>query len=123
MNEEFDKLPWHDASLHGIWIDRTNPGISDTVVLNIEWCDGTKNKIVFNECYLFKATMNFGVVAEESIYCMKISNDSEEILDIKRSWEALSVDLSDLYCYEIVTNSTGSNIVVCAKSFDLEECS
>jgi hypothetical protein len=38
----FDELPWHDAMLVDVIIDRRAPGHDDRIVLAIDWPDGFK---------------------------------------------------------------------------------
>jgi hypothetical protein len=40
MNINFNDLPWHDANLQSIYIDRQKPGEQDNVKLLIDWPDG-----------------------------------------------------------------------------------
>ena len=67
MKDKFNSLPWHDAELLIVTVDRSNAGISDTVVLGVKWPDGMANNIVFSDCYFLDVRMNFGVISEESI--------------------------------------------------------
>jgi len=119
MDTEFNSLPWHDAELLSISIDRSNAGNSDTVTFVVKWPDETQNEIVFNDCYFFDARMNFGVVAEESILEGICLNESGQISDIKRKWQSLGVKLDNIRCYRIITNSTNSQINIYALSYTL----
>jgi len=67
MDSIFNSLAWHDAELLSINIDRLDAGNNDIVALSIKWPNGKKELLVFIECYLLDAEMNFGVIAEESI--------------------------------------------------------
>ncbi len=116
MMNKFNSMPWHDAQLLSISIDRSNAGNSDTVGLLVEWPDGIRNKIIFSDCYLFDAKMNFGVVAEESILDAMCLDESDQISEIKNKWEQLGVKLDQIYCYRIITNSTNSQIDIYALS-------
>ncbi len=119
MNANFNSLPWHDAELLSININRSNAGNSDAVALSVKWPDGNKSDIVFNDCYLLNARMNFGVIAKESILEAMCLNESDQILEIKRKWQLLGVELDGIRCYRIMTNSTNSQIEIYALSYTL----
>ena len=117
MDTKFNALPWHDAELISINIDRSNAGNSDVVALVIKWPDGSSNNIVFDDCYLFDTKMNFGVIAEENILEATCFFESDQIIDIKGKWQPLGVMLDNLCCYRIITNSTNSQIDIYALSY------
>lgn len=119
MDANFNSLPWHDAELLSINIDRSNAGNSDTVALSIKWPDGNKSNIIFNDCYLLDARMNFGIIAEESILEAMCLNENDQILEIKSRWQSLGVELNSICCYRIITNSTNSQIEIYALSYTL----
>jgi len=119
MSTKFESLPWHDAELLSISIDRSNAGNSDTVSFVVKWPDGKHNDIVFNDCYLFDARMNFGIVAEESILEAICLDESDQISDLINKWQSLGVELDDICCYRITTNSTNSQVDIYALSFTL----
>lgn len=39
MNINFNELPWHDANLRFIYIDRQKPGEQDSIRLVVDWPD------------------------------------------------------------------------------------
>lgn len=119
MNTNFNFLPWHDAKLLSINIDRSNAGNSDLINLSVKWPDGHKSDIVFSDCYLLSARMNFGIIAEESILEAICLKESDKILEIKGKWQTLGVELDGICCYRIVTNSTNSQIEIYALSYAL----
>lgn len=119
MDTKFNSLPWHDAGLLSINIDRSNAGNNDTVTFVVKWPDGSQNNLVFNDCYLFDARMNFGVVAEESILEAVCLDEGGQISDIKNKWQSLGVALDNIRCYRIITNSTNSQIDIYALSYTL----
>ncbi|MEP3245481.1 MAG: hypothetical protein ABJN40_01660 [Sneathiella sp.] len=119
MKTKFDSLQWHDAELLSISIDRSNAGNNDTVSIAVRWPDGSQNNVVFRDCYLLDAVMNFGVIAEESILEAICLDTGRRISEIKRNWEKLGVNLEGISCYRIVTNSTNSQIDIYAMSFIL----
>ena len=58
--------------------------------------------------------MNFGIIAEETIRNAEYHEDSEDINEIRRIWENIGADLSDLGKFEIETNSTNSRLIIYA---------
>jgi hypothetical protein len=117
--EKFNELPWHDSALLNVEIDRKMPGEKDCVKILVKWPSGDENFIVFNNCYLFEAKMNFGVVAEESILSAICTEDNNEIASVRSKWSPLGVELGNLLCYTINTNSTNSSLKVFALSMDV----
>jgi hypothetical protein len=119
VTPSFNELPWHDAELRGLSVDRRQPGIVDRVSLSVCWPDGTENEIQFRDCYALSAEMNFGVIAREAIFAARISQDAPGSTEIRRRWEPVGVRLDDLVCFEIETSSTGSTLRIYAKSFEV----
>lgn len=117
METEFSKLPWHDAELLGIEIDRRNPGERDQVVVNVRWPNDEQSELVFSDCYELEAKMNFGVIAPESILDASLIDDSQELAEVRSKWEQAGVDLAGLKCFEIKTNSTNSLLRIYALSY------
>lgn len=118
MNVNFVDLPWHDANLQSIYIDRQKPGEQDIIKIIIDWPDNNSSSIIeFLDCYAFTANMNFGIVACESILKAECLNDSEELNFIRREWLKVGVNLEKLKCFIITTNSTNSTINIFALCF------
>ncbi|KGO87210.1 hypothetical protein Q765_05940 [Flavobacterium rivuli WB 3.3-2 = DSM 21788] len=124
MLKEFNDLEWHDARLEKITIDRYNSDKVknvDSIELTIKWPSQSKNKIVFENVYQANLNMNFGVIAEDSIYIAHIKEESKEAELIKDKWIKLYKGIENLICFEIVTNTTNSNIQIFAMSFSIVE--
>ena len=121
IKQTFDDLEWHDALLLSISIDRQNPGERDEVTLLVAWSDGRKDKVHFRECYALDAQMNFGVVAPESIRAAHCVSESSRLVEMRERWRGLGVDLADLCCFEITTNSTASVIRIFARHFNVTD--
>ncbi|WP_416391618.1 hypothetical protein NR756_02690 [Alloalcanivorax xenomutans] len=119
MKVDFNSLPWHDAELVAVNIDRSNAGRGDNISLLIKWPDGRKNDVVFEDCYFFDAKMNFGVVAKETILEGVCLGENDRILEIKKKWQSLGISLDGICCYRIITNSTNSKIEIYALSYML----
>lgn len=114
---DFDALPWHDAVLLGISIDRRTPGENDEVMMSVRWGTGRETRLRFIDCYAFDARMRFGIVAEEAIREARRIHDSEELHDLQQKWSRVGADLSNLQCFEMSTSATASIIRIFASSF------
>lgn len=123
MNDDFFDFPWHDAEIKLIVIDRQNPGEHDSVRLSLRWPDQAESDVVFYDCYAFSGQMSFGIIAAETILEVRLVTHGTELDVIKGRWRALGVELPDLKCYEIETNSTASILKVFANRFAIEGCS
>lgn len=122
MNANFNDLPWHDASLQFIYIDRQNPGERDVIKFLIDWPDGYKSSTIeFYDCYALIANMNFGIVACEAILTAECFTDSEELKSIREDWSKAGVNLENLKCFKITTNSTNSTISIYALGFQIKD--
>lgn len=117
----FEGLEWHDAALLSLHIDRQTPGERDDVVLLIKWPDGRMQTVRFTDCYFLDVQMNFGVIAEESILSARCVAHSEKLAAFRSDWTRMGVDLHDLLCFEITTNSTASVIRVYAMQFEVSD--
>jgi hypothetical protein len=121
VEQAFEALEWHDAVLLSLSIDRRAPGKRDEVVLLAEWTDGRKQKVRFADCYALDAQVNFGVMAPESIRTARCIADTPKLAEMRQRWTTLGVELEDLRCFEITTNSTASDIRVYAKRFEVSD--
>ena len=119
MDIEFSELPWHDAVLLNIVIDRRNPEKNDQVIVDIQWPNGRKNSLVFSDCYRVDASMNFGIIASDSILDASLIDQSLDLSKIKEKWMQIGVDLKTLKCFEIETNSTGSLLHIYSLGYSL----
>jgi hypothetical protein len=110
--ESFNELPWHDATVLELRIDRRRAGHVDEVMLTMMWPDERRTRIRFVGCYSLDAKMNFGVVASETVRSATEREDSGELNALRAKWKPLGVDLSSLRSFSIETNSTGSFLTV-----------
>jgi hypothetical protein len=111
----FNDYCWHDAIVKNILIDRSNPGINDSIHLDVMWSDRTRSRITFEEVYLAKFNLNFGVISTENILNAKIANsDNEDLSNLYLKWKGL-LDNIILNCYVINLNSTGGEIKIISK--------
>ena len=117
MSIDFNDLPWHDANLQSIYMDRRNPGEQDCVKLLIDWPNDTSSTIEFHDCYAFTANMNFGIVAPESILTAECVIDSKELILIREEWLKVGINLEKLKDFNLLTNSTNSIIRIFALGF------
>ncbi|WP_113617748.1 hypothetical protein [Chitinophaga flava] len=115
MEFDFDDCYWHDSILESIFIDRSDPGNNDSVEMVIDWYDQPRSKLVFKKVYLYKATMNFGIIAKESIDMAYITpEDDEDLVGFYKGWKG-AFDHVKMNCYVIKTNSTGGEIKILAE--------
>ncbi len=117
MAPSFEELPWYDAELRALSIDRSEPGIADRVDLSILWPHGAENEIRFSDCYALVAEMNFGVIARETILAARINQDASALATVKARWAPTGVLLDDLTCFEIETAATGSTLRMLRQAF------
>ncbi len=120
MVDTYNSLDWHDTVILAINIDRRTPGENDSVSIDIQWPDGKENKLLFSECYMLDAQMNFGIIAEECIMSSECIIENDGIESIRDKWISLGVELDDLHCFSIITISTNSLINIYALSYELK---
>ncbi|SDG28305.1 hypothetical protein [Chitinophaga filiformis] len=110
------------STLQSVFIDRNDPGRNDSVEIIVKWYgSNSKSKLVFKKSYLFKATMNFGIVANESIDDAYIAPpDDEDLTDFYKKWKGF-FDQVKLHCYVIKTSSTGGEIKILAEDVEMIE--
>ncbi len=118
MNESFNNLPWHDATIQSIKIDREHPGDQDTIKFLIIWPEEQNaSTIEFTDCYALNMNMNFGIVALKSILHAECFGASEKLNVIRNEWSRMGVNLENLKCFRIETNSTNSIINIYALGY------
>jgi hypothetical protein len=118
MNADFDSLPWHDAELLEMLVDRRNAGECDEVRLRVVWPQSDKALLIFRNCYAMTVDMCFGIVATERIGCASLVKDDPGLTSIRVRWMSLGVPLESLGCYRIQMSSTGSVIQIYATQFE-----
>ena len=120
MNTNFNELPWHDAILQFIYIDRQKPGDQDVIRILIDWPGSSSpSTIEFYDCYALNMNMNFGIVACESILTAECFSDSIELNAVRKVWSKAGIYLEDLKYFKIITNSTNSTINIFALGFKM----
>jgi hypothetical protein len=119
MSDIFNSLPWHDAELLELLVDRRNPGVCDEVRLRIAWPQGEETTLVFRDCYAMTTEMNFGIISEERITGASLIDDDPVLISIRDRWETLGVSLEMLRCYRLETSSTSSVIRIYAKQLQI----
>jgi len=116
---DFNSLNWHDSIIKAIIIDRSNPGNSDSIKIEISWPNGENNIISFINTYWADLNMNFGIECPESILCAHSEGrENETLVSLYAKWNGMINDV-ELYNYEIETNSTNSKIRIIAQSFEI----
>lgn len=118
----YNDFCWHDAVIRNMQIDRTNPGIKDTIAFEIEWPDGKGNAIIiFENVYWAEMNLNFGIVAEETIFdSTELENDNQELANLYSKWNGAINDVK-LKTYKIELNSTGGEIKIIAKTYRIDK--
>lgn len=119
MNTAFNSLPWHDAALLEMSVDRRNAGARDEVRLQVAWPHGEEATFVFRDCYALTADMTFGIIATERIGSAKLDDDDPNLASIRDQWKSIGVPLDLLNCYRLEMSSTGSVIRIYAKQFEI----
>lgn len=119
MNADFDSLPWHDAELLELLVDRRHAGECDEVRLRVVWPQSGEASLVFRNCYAMTADMCFGIIATERIDCASLVKDDPGLTSIRDRWKSLGVPLELLDCYRIQMSSTGSVIQIYATQFEV----
>jgi hypothetical protein len=117
------ELPWHDAILMDIKVDRRNPGNNDCVLMVIDWPNGGKSEIEFQDCYAASLVFNFGVLAEETIRNFSIISEGPEMDAIRTRLSSFGPVVRHLNLYRVETNSTASILEIVAMKYrmvDLE---
>ena len=120
MINDFAEYEWHDAEIKGIYINREAERVDDIVSMQIRWPEGSADQINFIHCYHAEFSLNFGVMGAESIRFARIVFDDDNIKIIRKNWERLGVEMQELKCFEIETNSTNSLIRIYAMSVEFE---
>lgn len=121
MKKKYNNLPWHDAIIQFIYIDRNRPGEQDIIKILINWTLGNDSSVIeFYDCYASSMNLNFGILASESILTAECFDESEELDSIRQKWSKVGVDLRKLLCFQIITNSTNSIINIYALGFRLD---
>jgi hypothetical protein len=97
MTFDFNDCYWHDSILNSIFINRSNPGYDDdTVEITVEWYeDKSVSKLIFKKAYQFKATMNFGIIAHETIDTAYIApSDDIDLVDFIKAGRDFLITLN-----------------------------
>src|ERR1700710_2952877 len=101
----FNDFYWHDAKIKNIQIDRSNPGVEDTIIFDIDWPDGKgKSTILFEEVYWAQMKLNFGIVADETILnSIELDSDNQDLINFYSKWKG-AMDEVKLNTYKIELN-------------------
>ena len=88
MKKIFESLDWHDATLESLFLDRSQPGVRDEIVLKVIWPDESVDELLFKDCYRFESTLNFGIIATESVEEARCFDSSTDLDDLRVKWKA-----------------------------------
>lgn len=117
IKTKFNALPWHDAVIRDIYIDRTNAGKQDQIAFKIEWPNDLISEIVFTDCFALNADVNFGVGPQENILDADCLEQSSDIEKVRMKWSKLGVVIEPLFCFMMHTNTSNSIFRIVAKDF------
>lgn len=116
---KFEEYYWHDSEIRNIIIDRSNPRTKDIIVFEIDWIDKGLGKLIFKDVYSANINMNFGIITAECIASAYVTNENDLALtEVYQRWNGL-INEAKLFCYVIKTISTGSEIKIIAKGFEV----
>ncbi len=115
---KFEDYNWHDLEIKGIAIDRNNPGKNDVIEFAIKLRNGSISKLLFQDVYWANLSLNFGIVASETINRVYIaSEDDLDLLNFKNQWTPiLKNNIEDYKMYVLEFNSTYSIIKIIANN-------
>jgi len=120
MNKIFNELPWHDAIIHSVFIDRNSPGENDSICIKITWPTGENSLVFFQNCYSAILNLNFGIVAPESILSAECLEESDEIQYIREKWSKHGISINKLRQFRIKTNSTNGLIEIFSSDVEIK---
>ncbi|WP_304964159.1 hypothetical protein, partial [Bacteroides congonensis] len=101
---KFEDYNWHDLEIKGITIDRNNPGKNDVIEFTIKLRNGSISKLLFQDVYWANLSLNFGIVASETINRVYIaSEDDLDLLNFKNQWKSIlknNIEDYKMYVFE-----------------------
>lgn len=117
---EFEEIEWHDAVINNIVIDRKFPGKYDAIKFDISLpIDDENIQLLFEELYKVEMSLNFGIIAEETISQIEVyPEDTEEIMSLKKNWKGQLDDIKLIH-YNIKLNSTGGCVNIICKDLKI----
>lgn len=116
-----DDFNFHDSILKEIIIERNNPGYRDEVKIKIGFLDGNNIEVIFEDCFKAIFDLNFGIIAEETIFDFYRSTENDNELKIlKEKWLNIGGSIEGLSLFCIETNSTKSMIKIYARDYKIE---
>lgn len=114
---DFAELPWHDAVILRVVIDRRQVDRIDSVDFEMLWPDDSRSTIRFVDCMAAEAKLNFGVEGEESVLSAEVEIASRAALAVQAKWEKIGGLPFHLKSFTIETNSTASTWTIHAREF------
>lgn len=125
---KFQDLPWHDAQLRNVNVNRSD---EDIIELLISWQESDSStvdepkeifvSIEFNDCYRLCADMNFGIIPPDHILEANEITKSNEIDTLIAKWKCVGVNIENLTCYQVITNSTNSKIEIYCLGYKISQ--
>jgi hypothetical protein len=118
---KIEDFSFHDSILKEIIVERNNPGYRDEVKIRIGFLNEDDIEVVFKDCFKANFDLNFGVIAEETIFDFYKSTENEdELKSLKEKWLKIGGCVEGLSLYCIETNSTNSKIRIFARDYKIE---
>lgn len=118
---ELKDFDFHDTLLKELRVERDMPGYKDEVVIYIGISEKEEVKLVFKDCFQADLKLNFGVIADETIFDIQQVSDDKELAVLKKKWTQIGGDIEAVNLYVIKTNSTNSILRIFAKSCEVEK--
>lgn len=116
-----EDFSFHDSTLKEIIIERNNPGYRDEVKIKIGLLNGNDIEVIFKDCFKAIFDLNFGVIAEETIFDFYRSTENDnELKVLKEKWLKIGGAIEGLSLFCIETNSTNSKIKIYARDYKIE---
>lgn len=109
MINKLKQLAWHDSEIQSIFLDRSNPGRIDELLIKILSPQDKTYNVLFKNCYKVLMNLNMGVVSSENIFDVSYE-DKDKKEGLLRNLAVMKLDETDLKYFRIETGSTGSVI-------------
>lgn len=124
--EYLNDLYWHDSVLYEIKIIRAQSAdqvfISLDLIVDEEEWKSKPISLVFNQCYYIETKMHGGIECMsdgEMISSASASFEGKHLDQVAETWKKFNLNMKDFFQFSMSLASTGSELTVVCKSFDL----
>lgn len=83
----------------------------------MDWPGGSRESIEFQECWMFDAHMNFGMIVPEHVRSASALDSDDGLERLRQTWSKYGVEVARLKCFKIELNSTASVLRIYAARF------